>query len=1096
MAVSNRDRIARALELLRAGLHPFVDRMMRARKGVSWVHEFNDRGQLKRLSDGSVNLDTTALLRAMDRYWGEVFSDSLDRTHRSLVNELIGVRNNWAHDHPFNSPDALRALDSVKRLLEAVSAKDQIEEIDRSHYELMRTVFEEQARNKTRYKTPVLEGQPKAGLKAWREVITPHPDVSSGRYVVADFAANLDQVHRGEGPDEYRDPMEFYRRTFLTKGLEQLLSGAMKRLAGRGGDPVIGLQTNFGGGKTHSLLALYHLVNYPNPASLPGIDGVMREIGLTTLPKARKAVLVGTALSPGQPNRAPEDFEIRTLWGELAYQLGGAEGYLLVAQSDEAGTSPGQPVLIDLLKRYSPCLVLADEWVAYIRQLYNVSGLPAGSFGANLTFAQVLSEAAAAVPQALVVGSLPASQIEIGGQGGQEALPSLKNTFGRVEASSQLATADEGFEIVRRRLFEPLLDRDAAAHRDSVIRAFCDMYRAGAGEYPEGSGEGDYSRRMRAAYPIHPELFERLYNDWGSLDKFQRTRGVLRFMAATIHVLWERNDAGLMILPSSIPLDSPVIEGELVRYLDHNWSAVLAKDIDGATSVPLAVDQEVPALGRYSATRRVARTVWMGSAPTVQGKNPGIDDRRIKLGCVQPGESAGNFGDALRRLADRATYLYQDGTRYWFSTQPSVARLAEDRAAQVDGADIEAEVVKRLKLNEDRRLRGDFAGVHTAPTTSADVGDVPETRLVILGPAYPHSGKGDASRAIDAAKNILLTRGSGQRSYRNAVVFLAADQPRLPELEQAVRLWKAWSSIARDHVALNLDPFQKGQADSKTAELDKTIDTRLFEAWSWALVPAQPEANDPAIEWDAERVQGNESLAARAAKKLVNKEAFFTRIGPARINMALNQWLWRDQKHLSTRQLWDWLATYLYLPRLRDEEVLRQAIEDAIGHLVNDTFAYAERYDEERDRYISLKVTGGGSVIIDTQSVIVKTDAALAQLDADRRAAEAKAKEKEGTDTDDGDGERQPPETPEPECPKIARRYAASLVLDADRPSRDMGRVAEEVLAHLSTLPRTKLSITVEIVADIPDGVPEDIQRIVLENGNALKFKSQGFEAA
>jgi uncharacterized protein len=247
----------------------------------------------------------------------------------------------------------------------------------------------------------------------------------------------------------------------------------------------------------------------------------------------------------------------------------------------------------------------------------------------------------------------------------------------------------------------------------------------------------------RAAYPIHPELFERLYNDWGSLDKFQRTRGVLRFMAATIHVLWERNDAGLMILPSSIPLDSPVIEGELVRYLDHNWSAVLAKDVDGATSVPLTVDQEVPALGRYSATRRVARTVWMGSAPTFQAKNPGIDDRRIKLGCVQPSESAGNFGDALRRLADRATYLYQDGTRYWFSTQPSVARLAEDRAAQLEAADIEAEVVKRLKLNEDRRLRGDFAGVHAAPTTSGDVGDVPETRLVILGPAYPHSGKGD-----------------------------------------------------------------------------------------------------------------------------------------------------------------------------------------------------------------------------------------------------------------------------------------------------------------------------------------------------------------
>jgi hypothetical protein len=595
---------------------------------------------------------------------------------------------------------------------------------------------------------------------------------------------------------------------------------------------------------------------------------------------------------------------------------------------------------------------------------------------------------------------------------------------------------------------------------------------------------------MRTAYPIHPELFERLYNDWGSLDKFQRTRGVLRFMAATIHVLWERNDAGLLIFPSSIPLDDPLIQGELVRYLEHNWSAVLAKDIDGATSVPLVIDQEVPALGRYSATRRVARTVWMGSAPTFQGKNPGIDDRHIKLGCAQPGESAGNFGDALRRLADRATYLYQDGTRYWFSTQPSVARLAEDRAAQREAADIETEIVKRLKRNEDRRTRGDFAGVHVAPASSGDVGDEPEARLVILGPMYPHSARGDSSRAMEAAKNILLTRGAGQRNYRNALLFLAADQQRLPELEQAVRLWIAWSSIVTDSEALNLDPFQKRQAESKAEELNQTIETRLFETWSWALAPLQPKANDPAIKWDAERVQGNESLAARAGKRLANKEAFFTRIGPARINMALDQWLWRDQKHLSTRQLWDWFATYLYLPRLLNAKVLQRAIEDAVGGLVNDTFAYAERYDEERDRYVGLKVTGGGSVIIDSQSVIVKTDVALAQIAAD---AEAKERERQKT-SEEGEGE-DGRDKPEPELPKVVRRYAASLTLDSDRPSRDMGKVAEEVIAHLSALPKAKLLISVEIVADVPDGVPEEVQRIVLENGSALKFKTQGFEA-
>ena len=410
----------------------------------------------------------------------------------------------------------------------------------------------------------------------------------------------------------------------------------------------------------------------------------------------------------------------------------------------------------------------------------NSAGCPAGSFDANLTFAQALTEAARAAPQALVVASLPGvtdrnwrARRRAGAGAFEEYVQA------GVKSSWQPATADEGFEIVRRRLFEPISDKDGAAKQRRHSSLQRNVPRR-VGEYPQGCGEGEYSRRMQAAYPIHPELFERLYNDWGSLDKFEPPRGVLRFMAAAIHVLWERGDGGLLILPANIPLDSPIVQGELVRYLDQNWSAVLAKDIDGATSVPLAIDQEVPTLGRYSATRRVARSIWMGSAPTFRERTPELTMGRSSSAAFSPGKRR-NFGDALRRLADRATYLYQDSSRYWFSTQPSVARLAEDRAAQIETADVDAKIIALLKRNEDRRLRGDFAAVHASPETSADVADEPDTRLVVLGPAYPHVAKGDGGRAVSAAQNILETRGSGQRIYRNALVFLAADQQRLPE---------------------------------------------------------------------------------------------------------------------------------------------------------------------------------------------------------------------------------------------------------------------------------------------------------------------------
>ncbi|NCC37154.1 MAG: ATP-binding protein, partial [Chloroflexia bacterium] len=366
------------------------------------------------------------------------------------------------------------------------------------------------------------------------------------------------------------------------------------------------------------------------------------------------------------------------LWGELAHQLLGSQGYALVAESDQAGVSPGSNELSDLFRAASPCLILIDEWVAYVRQLYTRNDLPAGSFDANLTFAQALTEAARAVPGVLLVASLPASDIEIGGEAGREALTRLKNTFGRLESAWRPASAEEGFEIVRRRLFQPITDPAHFPQRDAVVRAFCDLYRTQTAEFPAHTRDADYEQRMQAAYPIHPELFDRLYNDWSTLEKFQRTRGVLRLMAAVIHALWQRDDRSLLILPASVPVDEPAVQYELTRYMEDPWVPVIEKDIDGPNSLPLRLDKENPNLGRYSATRRVARTLYLGSAPTFRMTNKGIEDRQIKLGCVQPGESVAIFGDALRRLADQATYLYQNAQRYWYATLPSVNRLAQD----------------------------------------------------------------------------------------------------------------------------------------------------------------------------------------------------------------------------------------------------------------------------------------------------------------------------------------------------------------------------------------------------------------------------------
>lgn len=769
---------------------------------------------------------------------------------------------------------------------------------------------------------------------------------------------------------------------------------------------------------------------------------------------------------------------------------------MLVADSDKNGTSPGSPVLADLFNTYGPALVLIDEWVAFVRQLYSVDGLPAGSFDANLTFAQSLTEAARATKKALIVASLPASDIEIGGEGGRHALDRLKNTFGRVESTWKPASAQEGFEIVRRRLFEPITDQNHFAERDAVVHAYSHLYQNNAAEFPHGCGERDYREQMESAYPIHPELFKRLYDEWGSLDRFQRTRGVLRLMAAVIHALWEGGDSSLLIMPANIPIDNLAVRHELTRYMSEPWDAVISKDIDGEGSTPQALDREVPNLGRLSATRRVARTIYMGSAPTAEENNPGIDDRSIRIGCVQPGEPIGTFGDALRRLAERATFLYVDGSRYWFSTKPSVSRLAEDRAAQLDIHDVWANLVDRLKA--ESKHRGEFSGVHVVPEGSSDVPDEMEARLVILGPEQMHTkGSGD-SPARKAAEELLANRGNSPRIYRNMLVFLAPDKQRLADLEKAVRQTMAWDSILREKEPLNLTVFQINQAETRKAQAEDAIKARTHEAWIWCLVPGQPDPQGP-VEWTETRVQGQDALAVRASKKLVHEESLVTKLGPVRLKMVLDRYLWSNADHLNTRKLWEYLASYLYLPRLKDSDVLLHTIQAGISELLCDNFAYAGRYDENKGRYEGLITSGGGSVVIDSMSVVVKPDVAQKQADEDK----AKAGEPGGVQPDTGAAEpgagtgvNEPngPVTGEPAGSALPTGFFGSVNLDADRLGREAGKVAEEVLQHLGTLPGAKVTVSLEIHAEVPDGVSEDLQRVVTENCEVLKFKSHGFE--
>jgi predicted AAA+ superfamily ATPase len=1112
MAITNRERVGKGLDLLSAGLRPFVERELKSHLGDKWADVLADsaspRGQKAKAQGSNLN-DPQVLLGVMWDQWNDVFRDVLGPAERSLVSELRGIRNQWAHHEQFISNDAIRALDSTERLLNAVSAAEAAAEAGQMRMDLMRVVFDEQRRSEMRKKSfQPTEGNPQGGLKPWREVVTPHPDVASGRYQQAEFAADLWQVYQGEGSDEYKHPTEFFRRTFLTEGLRRLLTQAISRLSGQGGDPVVELQTNFGGGKTHSELALYHMFSGTPASELPGVEELVKELAIPIPKNVKRAVFVGTQISPGKPHKKPDGTVVRTLWGEIAWQLGGKEGYKLVKEDDEHATNPGNS-LKELFNKYGPCLILIDEWVAYARQLHTAADLPAGTFETHFTFAQALSEAAKAAKNTLLVVSIPASEsphqraergvtdIEVGGERGREALSRLKNAIGRVEASWRPASPDEGFEIVRRRLFQPL-SGDQFVARDAVARAFVELYGSQQQEFPSECREADYERRIKMAYPIHPEMFDRLYNDWSTLDKFQRTRGVLRLMAAVIHSLWERQDSNVLIMPGNVPVDDQIVQFELTRYLEDQWVPVIEKDVDGPNSLPLTLDRENPNLGRYSACRRVSRTIYMGSAPTLRASHRGIDDRQVKLGCVQPGEAVATFGDALRRLTDSATYLYVDGKRYWYSTQPTVTRLADDRAGQMTDDQVSDEIIKRLR--EQARTRSDFSKVH-ACVPSNDVPDEREARLVILGPDFPHANRDDKSPARREAAAILDSRGGSPRNFRNTLVFLAGDVNRLRELEQSVRQYLAWLSIWDDRVTLNLDQFQTRQAETKRKSADEAIDLRITEAYQWLLVPGQPDPKGE-VAWTDLKLQGQDSLATRAAKKLKNEESLVTQMGGVRLRTELDRIpLWTGN-HVSIKQLAEYMARYLYLPRLRDEQVLLAAIQEGVSSLTwqRETFAYAEGWDEQRQRYLGLRAGQSMRVVSDDRSLLVKPDVATAQFDAERQPDPFPTK---GPEPGHGPGSvsttqltgagRSASTTITPQTPQL-RRFHGSVTLDARRLGRDASRIAEEVVQHLSSIVGADVQITLDIHAELPENASDKLVRDVTENCSTLNFNDFGFE--
>ena len=1117
MAISNRDRIDRMFQVMAPALDDFIASVIGQGDpalGAAWIKLVQAKDTKNGAAVGKAYdpLDPQLQFRMLTESnitsgfqpnWYP-FNDALGRAGETYASELREVRNTWAHNGTFSDDDAYRALDTGERLLKLVGATAEGEQIRAIRVNLRRVTADKADKQVLK---AAVDNPEAAGLRPWREVLPPHEDVATGNFHASEFAADLYKVATGgEGDSDYANPVEFFKRTYLTEGLRDLIGRAVRRFSGDdNASPVVNLQTNFGGGKTHSMLALWHVAAGRPLGDFPqDTQELLLASGYTGTPVNRVA-LVGNHLSPSGITK-PDGTTVNTLWGELAWQLGGAGAYAIVAQSDHDRTPPGQ-ALHRLLAAYAPAVILIDEWVAYARSLVGRDDLAGGTFDDQFTFAQALTEAAKGTSGVLLAISIPASETgdaaliaagsaeEVGGANGLAALKRLQNVVRRVADQWRPASANEAYHIVKQRLFtQP--DAAALAAINATARGFVDLYRKYPGDFPREAREVAYEDRIKQTYPIHPELFDTLYEQWSSLERFQRTRGVLRLMSTVIHALWVGEDASPLIMPGSIPLATANVNSELTQYLQDSWKAIIDADVDGPNSEPVRIDKAKPVLGQRALTKRLARTVFFGAAPTIApgASSKGVGTQRVFLGTAVPGDVPGNFHSALTQLQDRATYFYSGSGKYWYDLQANITRTAKDQAERLHPEDVWAEVIRRLQ--GQARTRGQFAGVHIAPDSNADIPDQEDARLVILPPKVAHK-RGTESPAKAFAHAATERRGTANRTHRNTLVFLAADEARLEELDAATRDYLGWSHVLDSEADLDLTANQKNQAAQRKAQADQTVASRLLQTFTWALVPAQPDPGAPFTLREVKVEGQSDSLAERVSKRLGSDGDLSTRQAAATIRLALNKvpQIWKDG-HVTLGALWGLYTQYPYMPRLRDRSVLEDGIFDLPLHWAYDAFALAAGYDEVNGRYLGLWTPADKTAppAATDALLLVRPDVASKQI-ADTTPTPPQTGQA-------GEKDEQPiPQTVSGRprravdymYPNAKTRFFGVKTLRSDSVALEWKHVTEEVLTHLRG-ENVNLTVRLEIEATDPEGFDEARIRTVSENAKTLKFDQAGFE--
>ena len=673
-------------------------------------------------------------------------------------------------------------------------------------------------------------------MKSWFKNVKPHKDIQEGHLDESVFAADLAEVASGTGREIYTSAEMFFQKTYFTTALKNIAKRVVHGLNG-GQDAenrVISLQTGFGGGKTHTLISLYHLAKWGKKATKSEYTKELLEhTGIPKFDTAQIAVFTNTTNDPAQ-GRKVNGITIQTLWGELAYQLGGKDAYEIIRVNDEKRIAP-KGLFKKVLEKCKPALILIDELADYCVSAAAVKVEASNLSDQTVSFMQELTESVSGTDQCMLIATLPASAQELAASpNSAQILSALENRITRIGANMKPVEDEEIFEVVRRRLFEDLGDEKEI---EKVISTYSVMYQSLLTEIPSYALKTDYRERLKKSYPFHPELIDMFRLRWASNPYFQRTRGVLRILASIVADLWKRQTslAGsqFLIHTSDVTLSNvEALTSQITILHGASWDAVINADISGTSSNAFKIDNEVKGLGNHSITQGVAATIILATFGS-KGQNKGVGIDEIKLCMVKPeGFNHNDINGALDRMENNAHYLYHSSTgqkRYWFETTPNINILINQSKASIAFNDIIAEIQKRI--SDKARYVQLF---NTLVNPSEDIPEQMKPTLVILSPKYLANPNEIAGSTKTLIEKLSTKKGNSERIYRNTLLFLGCSEIEFGKLHADIRDYLACQKINSEYYT-QLEKGQKDEIKKKIDEANKQSDISLVTAYSVIL---------------------------------------------------------------------------------------------------------------------------------------------------------------------------------------------------------------------------------------------------------------------